>query len=427
MSDERREDPQQQGAHDVDGTPAPAQAGPPEAVAAGTRQPTQGPEENPHRQGSRRWLGRLLRGPETEANADEDEIESPQRSYSVAANPARTGFGLAVGVAIAVLLWMALASLSQLLLWIAVALFIALGLEPIVRWFQNRGTSRTVGVLAVVVLMLGIAGGILGTFIPQLVSQITTLVQRTPEIINSVTHNQTIQDLDRQFHLVERGQAELQKFLKDSSAMGGVFNGVIGAGNLVGQIAFGTLIVMVLAIYFLVSMPALKAFAYSLAPRSKRRRAKELGEEITRSVGNYVIGQATVAACNAIFATIVMLILGVPYVALLSIVVLVLAFIPLVGGVSAGVVVILVTLFANGWQAAVIYAICYFAYLQFEAYFVSPKVMARAVKVPGAVVVVAVIAGGTLLGIAGALMAIPVAASVMLLIREVWIKRQDQL
>ncbi|RII42739.1 AI-2E family transporter [Galactobacter valiniphilus] len=371
-----------------------------------------------------KWLSRLFHQQhEGEEEEDPEVPDSVKELFTI--RPVRLGFGLAIGVALALMLWLALASLSQLLMWIAVALFIALGLDPIVRFFERRNWPRPAGVAIVVVLLLGAIGAFLGTLIPALIAQITTLVRNAPAIVDSLTNNPTIQAWDTQFHLVEQAQQQLEKILKDSSAVGGVFTGVIGAGNLVGQFAFGALIVLVLAIYFLVSLPAMKRFAYSLAPRSKRRRARELGEEITRSVGNYVMGQATVAVCNAIIAFILMTIFKVPYPALLALCVAVLAFIPLVGGVFAGLLVIVVALFSGGWQVALFYAICYFAYLQVEAYFVSPKIMARAVKVPGAVAVIAVIAGGTLLGVAGALMAIPIAASVMLLVREVWIKRQD--
>ncbi|BCW48960.1 hypothetical protein StoSoilB13_13020 [Arthrobacter sp. StoSoilB13] len=132
-----------------------------------------------------------------------------------------------------------------------------------------------------------------------------------------------------------------------------------------------------------------------------------------------------VALLNAFFAFIVMSILGIPFSVLLAFVVALLAFIPLVGGMIAAVVVILVALTA-GWQTAVIYAIAYFAYLQFEAYFISPRIMQRAVAVPGAVAVISVIAGGSLLGVLGALIAIPTAAAIMLLIKEVFIMRQDR-
>lgn len=77
------------------------------------------------------------------------------------------------------------------------------------------------------------------------------------------------------------------------------------------------------------------------------------------------------------------------------------------------------------WQTAATFAAIYFVYLQVEAYLVSPRIMAHAVRIPAAVVVISVLAGGTLLGVLGALMAIPTAAAVMLLTREVLIRRQD--
>ncbi|MDR2257439.1 MAG: AI-2E family transporter [Arthrobacter sp.] len=409
---------------DADAHPAPA----PRAEAAEPQEGADPAAGAAQRAASRApsWLTRLFR-PGPQHDEDEDPELTGSFKDAAAARPVRVGFGLAVGVALAVMLWLALASLSQLLMWIAVALFIALGLDPIVRFFERRRWPRPGGVAVVVVLCLGTVGAFLGTLIPALISQITTLVRNAPAIVESLTNNPTVQALDTQFHLVDQAQEQLQKLLKDSNAMGGVFTGVIGAGNLVGQFAFGALIVLVLAIYFLVSLPAMKRFVYSLAPRSKRRRVRQLGDEITRSVGNYVMGQATVAALNAVLAFVLMTIFKVPYPALLALGVAVLAFIPLVGGVFAGLLVVVVALFSGGWQTALIYAVFYFAYLQVEAYLVAPKIMDRAVRVPGAVAVIAVIAGGTLLGVAGALMAIPIAASVMLLVREVWIKRQDAL
>lgn len=101
-----------------------------------------------------------------------------------------------------------------------------------------------------------------------------------------------------------------------------------------------------------------------------------------------------------------------------------LAFIPLVGGVIAGVVVSLVATL-GGWNTVVPYALCYFGYLQVEAYLVSPRIMSRAVAVPGAVAIVAVAAGGALWGVLGALIAIPTAAAGLLLVREVFVPRQD--
>ena len=102
-----------------------------------------------------------------------------------------------------------------------------------------------------------------------------------------------------------------------------------------------------------------------------------------------------------------------------------LALIPLVGSISGAAIVVVVALTTSP-SAAITAAIYYLVYMQIEAYVISPRIMTQAVKVPGAVVVVAALAGGALLGILGALVAIPVAASIMLIIRQVWIPRQER-
>ncbi len=342
-----------------------------------------------------------------------------------AQHPLYLGFMGTAGVGVALLLFYIGTHTAQLLLWIVTALFIALGLDPVVRWLESQKVPRPAGILVSVgVLAAGVAG-FFATLIPTIVEQVTEIVRQAPTWIRDFLDSEFFRTLDSQFGVRDRISQELDKFVKNPDAMGGIFGGVVGFGSTVANSLFGALIVLVLSLYFLGALPAMKKWAYRLAPRSRRPRVEALSEEITRSVGNYVIGQACVALLNALFAFIVMSILGVPFSVLLAFVVALLAFIPLVGGMIAAVVVILVSL-TLGWQTAVVYAICYFAYLQFEAYFISPRIMQRAVAVPGAVAVISVIAGGSLLGVLGALIAIPTAAAIMLLIKEVFIIRQDR-
>lgn len=339
-------------------------------------------------------------------------------------HPLYVGFMGTVGVGVALLVYWIGSNITQLLLWIVAALFIALGLDPVVRWLEGKRFPRAAGiVVAVSTLTLAVAG-FFATLIPTIVQQVTQIVQQAPGWIQDFIDSDFFRSVDRQFGVRERITQELEKFVNNPEAMGGIFGGVVGFGSTVANGLFGALIVLVLSLYFLAALPAMKRWGYRLAPRSRRARVAALSEEITGSVGNYVIGQAVVALLNATFAFIVMSIVGVPFAVLLAFVVALLAFIPLVGGMIAGVIVTLVALSA-GWQTAVVYAICYFAYLQFEAYFISPRVMQKAVAVPGAVAVISVIAGGSLLGVLGALIAIPTAAAVMLLVKEIFIVRQD--
>jgi predicted PurR-regulated permease PerM len=340
-------------------------------------------------------------------------------------HPLYLGFMGTVGVGLALLVYWIGSNTTQLLLWIVAALFIALGLDPVVGWLEGRKIPRPAGILVSVTVLVSAVVGFFATLIPTIVEQVTEIVQQAPVWIRDFIDSDFFRTVDDQFGIRERVEDELDKFVNDPQAMGGIFGGVVGFGSTVANGLFGTLIVLVLSLYFLAALPAMKRWGYRLAPRSRRARVEALSEEITRSVGNYVIGQACVALLNATFAFVVMSILGIPFAVLLAFVVALLAFIPLVGGVIAAVVVLLVSL-TEGWQTAAIYAICYFAYLQFEAYFISPRIMQKAVAVPGAVAVISVIAGGSLLGVLGALIAIPTAAAILLLVKEIYIVRQDK-
>lgn len=341
-------------------------------------------------------------------------------------HPIYFGFMGTVGVGIALFLSYMLTNTESLLLWIVTALFIALGLDPVVRWLEKRKVPRPLGIVIVLGALLGVVALFFATLIPTIIEQTTQIVNKAPTWIKDFLASDLFKQLDGQYHVLDTINEQVAKFFQDAQAVGGIFGGVLGVGTTIANGLFGTLIVLVLSLYFLASLPAIKKWGYRLAPRSRRARVEELSEEITRGVGNYVIGQVCVAVLNATVAFIIMSILGVPFSVLLAFLVALLAFIPLVGGMIAAVVVIAVSLTA-GWQTALIYAICYLAYLQFEAYFVSPRIMQKAVAVPGAVAVISVIAGGSLLGVLGALIAIPTAAAVMLLVKEVFIARQDKI
>ena len=340
-------------------------------------------------------------------------------------HPLYLGFMGTVGVGLALLVYWIGSNTTQLLLWIVAALFIALGLDPVVRWMESRRIPRPAGILVAVAVLVTAVGGFFATLIPTIVEQVTELVMQAPVWVRDFIDSEFFRSVDDQFGVRDRISEELDKFVNNPEAMGGIFGGVVGFGSTLANGLFGTLIVLVLSLYFLAALPAMKKWGYRLAPRSRRPRVEALAEEISRSVGNYVIGQACVAVLNATFAFIVMTILGIPFAVLLAFVVALLAFIPLVGGMIAAIVVLLVSL-TVGWQTAAIYAVCYFAYLQFEAYFISPRIMQKAVAVPGAVAVISVIAGGSLLGILGALIAIPTAAAILLLVKEIYIARQDK-
>lgn len=353
-----------------------------------------------------------------------EEPKRPGRPiYST--RPIYSGFMFTVGVGLALLIFFVAQANTQLLVWIGAALFIALGLDPVVRALESAGFPRPAGVFVTMMVFLGVLATFIAAVAPAVAEQMTRFVTSLPSLINDISASEWFQRLDDDFEIQEIVLTEVNRFTEDTSNITNALGGLFGVGTAILTTGFGILVVAVLALYFLASLPALKTWGYRLAPRSRRRRVEELGDRILNGVGYYVIGQACVALINGIVAYIAISIAGVPFGALFAVIAGILAFIPLVGPVTGGTIVTLFALTVD-WQTALTFGIIYFIYLQIEAYFVSPRIMSRAVRIPAAVAVISVIAGGSLLGVLGALMAIPTAAALMLLIREVVISRQDE-
>jgi predicted PurR-regulated permease PerM len=146
--------------------------------------------------------------------------------------------------------------------------------------------------------------------------------------------------------------------------------------------------------------------------------------QLTESVGSYVSGMAILAVCNAIFTFILLTAIGVPFAALLGALALLVTMIPMIGSVLQWIIASVVALFTVGW-IGLVFVVVYFAYMQIEAYVMTPRIMTKAVSIPGALVLISAMAGAALLGLLGALIAVPVTASILMVINEVVVPRQD--
>jgi predicted PurR-regulated permease PerM len=330
-----------------------------------------------------------------------------------------------LGLAVAYGLVQTLARLSQVLTLLAVALFLALGLDPVVRFLQRRGLTRGWAITVVFVVVIGVFAALVGLLLPPLASQATDLANNGPDYIQSLLRNRQIRRLDEHYHVVTRLQEQVRSRFSDGKIVTDVFGGVLGAGKAALSGAFSAFTVLVLTLYLTASLPTVKEVCYRAVPATRRDRVRNLSEEITRRVGGYVIGQVAVASTNAVCSYILLRILGLPYPEALAVLVGLLGLIPMVGATLGAVIVVLVALFSSV-TTAVIAAVYYVVYQQVENYLIAPRVMRRTVQVPGAVTVIAALAGATLLGVVGALMAIPTAAGLILIYQEVLVPRQAQ-
>jgi predicted PurR-regulated permease PerM len=182
--------------------------------------------------------------------------------------------------------------------------------------------------------------------------------------------------------------------------------------------------VVALTLYFLSSLSSMKRAFYALAPARNRARLEDLTERITASVGGALIGSVTLSSFNAATVFVLHLLIDLPFPALMAVIAFVITLIPLFGSVIFLVIGTGVALFSSPTQA-LIFAIAYLIYIQIESYVISPRVMNKAISIPAALVLIGAMVGGALMGVIGVLVALPVMASILLIIREVVVPRQD--
>jgi predicted PurR-regulated permease PerM len=330
-----------------------------------------------------------------------------------------------LGVLTALLLGGALTTLANVLTYVFAAVFLALGLDPLVSALERSKFPRPLAVSVVVVGLLSFIGLLVWTMVPTLITEGTKLIETAPVLIQQITELTFVVRLDDQLGgAISSALLNASGFLADSANWPVMLGGVVQVGISFFTGVFGFIVILVLTVFFLASLSTLKNSLSKLVPKSKRDRYIKISDQVSKSVGRYVIGQVSVAALNAVLGFIVMSILGLQFALVLAFVVFLLAIIPLVGSISGAILVVLVALAVDP-SIALILAIYYLIYLQLEAYIISPKVMKVAVSVPAPVVVIAALSGGALLGVLGALVAIPFAASIIFVVRELFIPRQN--
>jgi predicted PurR-regulated permease PerM len=197
------------------------------------------------------------------------------------------------------------------------------------------------------------------------------------------------------------------------------------AGKDLLSIGVGTVSLVALTIYFLVALPGVKKLWLSLIPMSRRERVGLLTDEVFDRVGGFMLGNLLTSLVSGVGTYLWLLAFGVPYPLLLALFVALFDLIPMVGSTIAGVIVSLVAL-TKGIPVAAATAVFYIVYRFLEDYLLNPRVMQHTVRITPGLTIIATLIGGTLLGLVGALIAIPVAATVHLLLEEVAIPRQNK-
>ena len=335
-------------------------------------------------------------------------------------SPFRIGFTAALGVALAYGLVHALITIRSVLVLLLIAAFLAVGLNPAVEFFQRRGLRRGRAVAVVLVLVLLVFAGVLYAIVPPIVEQSQQFATQAPQYLKDLERNRTVASLDRRFHFLK----QLTATVKSPATVNQAFGGVLGVGKVVFSAVFSTLTVLTLMLYFMSSLPTMKHSALRALPRSRRARVGLLLDDILERIGSYVAGCLTIAACAGALTFVVLEVTGVPYPLALTLVVVVTDLVPVIGA-TIGAVAVTLAAFTVSAPVGVGVGLYYLAYQQVENFLIYPRIMQRSVDVSPAATIVAVLVGGSLLGVLGALLAIPIAAAVQLVMLEVIIPRQD--
>ena len=336
-------------------------------------------------------------------------------------SPFYIGFLGALGVLLAYVLVQAVAHARSVLVLIVVSMFLAVGLNPAVEALMRRGLRRPYAVTVVFIAVIAAFVGFGFAVVPPLVEQSTEFTRNAPALLQELLRSRTIRNLDDQYGIIEKAQ----DYVSSGDLGTRAFGGILGLGRIVVGAVFSAFSVLILTLYFLAGLPSIKRQAYLLAPASRRQRVSLLGDEILTSIGSFVSGILSVALLAGLSSFVFLTVVGAPYALPLALLVAITDLIPMVGATIGAVVVTLVA-FTDSVAVGVSCIVFYVVYQQVENYLVYPRVMRRSVDVPAPVTVMAALLGATLLGVVGALLAIPLAAAALLLVREVLIPRQDR-
>jgi len=339
-------------------------------------------------------------------------------------HPFYFGFIATLGALTAIVLMRALASASQIFVLILIALFLATGLNPAVEALRKRNMSRSTAVTVIFSSVILFVIFFALVVVPPVISQGTNLIESAPQLLQDLMKNETINQLNTQFGLIDTLQQKLKEVTSDGTLLISTFGGVIGVGKSVLSGFFTALTILVLTLYFITSLPQAIDLGLSLVPASRRDRVGLLANAVIARVGAFVGSQIFIAAMAAVFVVVLATVLGMPSPFAIGMIVLVAALIPLIGHFIGATIVTLIALTQSVAIGAIAF-VAYIVYVQIENYVVTPRIMKRSLNVPGAVTIVAALIGSSLLGLVGGLLAVPVAASIILILDEVVIPRAN--
>lgn len=300
--------------------------------------------------------------------------------------------------------------IKDVLLLLFIAVIIIAALEPMVDWAQSRKIPRLVSTIFLYLILLGIIALVFALIIPPLVSQIANLANNLPYYVSKATpiYNQISTHLPNWQQILDNTSQQLAKISGSLYSAGIVFFGGI----------FSTITVLVISFYALIGKTRMNQFISYLFPAAKQKQAMGIIEKIVQKIGYWFRGQLLLSFIMGVVVTVVLYILGIPYALTIGVVGGVLEVVPIIGATLTGIIAVVFALIFGSWIKALLAVIAYIILQEIETHFLVPKIMGKAVGLSPVLILVALLIGGKIAGIVGALIAIPTAAAISILINE---------
>lgn len=334
-----------------------------------------------------------------------------------------------VGVVIAALLALAAVQhASGALVLVFIAFFLALALNSPVHALARRlpgkkKDSRALATTISAIVILVALVGFIASLVPPLVRQTQNFIKAAPSYVSDIHDgNGSIAEFIQKYNLEEQVDKLSQKLTSQLDVAGGA---AVSTLTSIGSGLVKLVTVLVMTFMMLVEGPRWVRLAQSLVPKKHRQRATELSRDMYGVVRGYVNGQVTLAAIAALLITPMLFILGISYPIALAVIVFVCGLIPMIGHYIGATIVTLVALFTSPWAALIILGY-YVLYQQIENYAVQPRVQSSSTNMSPLLVFVSVVVGASFSGLLGALVAIPIAGCLRILVLDV-LQRRDLL
>jgi predicted PurR-regulated permease PerM len=354
-------------------------------------------EENATRPAEERLTQDFVRADESGA----DEPVSPRTVF-------RWSVAAGLGVVAVYLGYKAVYLVRDTLVQVIIAMFLAISLDPVVRLMVSRRIRRAYAVLIIFVALLLLLTGLLMLFIPPLVHQAGGLNTDFPSYLDKLReHSPSLRSLEDRFHLHGKIN-DLARTLPSKIGQQALSFGQRFLGALVS-----TVLVLVLTVYFMLDLPRLRRGFVRLFPKQYRRPVNDAVNVVVDKVGSYMIGNVIISIIAGVASLIAFEALRIPFALPLAVLVAVTDLIPMVGA-TIGAIICVIVAFATTdlWPNTILLAVFFVLYQQAENYLIAPRVLRNSVEIPAVAVLLAALVGGSVLGLIGALIAIPIAAAV---------------